>query len=108
MTTEVFKPEGREPFTVVVYSHGISSAAQERTDIKQVIPRDYLRLLAILVDAPIRGDRAFATRLRQDWDCGLQRGRTIQTRNKENTPRGTVSDSIGCVALSPTGDLDQS
>jgi len=57
MTAEVFKPEGREPFPVVVYSHGRSSTARERADIKEVIPRDYLRFWlahGFAVVAPLR------------------------------------------------------
>ena len=33
MTAEVFKPEGQEPFPVLVYSHGRSSTAQERAHL---------------------------------------------------------------------------
>ncbi len=57
MTAEVFKPEGREPFPVLVYSHGRSSTAKERADIKEVIPRDYLRFWlahGFAVVAPLR------------------------------------------------------
>ncbi len=57
MTAEVFKPEGPAPFPVVVYSHGRSSTAQERADIKEVVPRDYLRFWlsrGFAVVAPMR------------------------------------------------------
>lgn len=57
MTAEVFMPEGRAPFSVVVYSHGRSSTPQERADIKEVIPRDYLRFWlahGFAVVAPMR------------------------------------------------------
>lgn len=57
MTAEFFKPEGAGPFPVVVYSHGRSSTAKERADIKEVIPRDYLRFWltkGFAVVAPLR------------------------------------------------------
>jgi dienelactone hydrolase len=57
MTAELFKPDGQGPFPVVVYSHGRSATAQERAEIKEVIPRDYLRFWlakGFAVVAPMR------------------------------------------------------
>ncbi len=57
MTAELFKPGRAEPHPVVVYSHGRSSTPQERADIREVIPRDYLKFWldrGFAVVAPMR------------------------------------------------------
>lgn len=43
MVTEVFKPVGAGPFPVLVYAHGRDATEQERSAMKEVIPRDYLQ-----------------------------------------------------------------
>lgn len=57
MTAELFKPDGSGPFPVLIYSHGRSSTAKERADIKEVIPREYLQFWlgkGFAVVAPLR------------------------------------------------------
>lgn len=42
MEAEVFKPSGDGPFPVMVYAHGRSGTQQERSALREVIPRQYL------------------------------------------------------------------
>jgi dienelactone hydrolase len=98
MTAEIFKPQGKEPFPVVVYSHGRSSTAQERADIKEVIPRDYLRFWlshGFAVVAPMRPgygrtggqDREFPGHA---WDSKGNCTKTPNFRNVMNVASPTV------------------
>ena len=43
MVTEVFTPAGAGPFPVVVYAHGRDGTQQERSSMREVIPRAYLQ-----------------------------------------------------------------
>lgn len=43
MVTEVFTPAGSGPFPVLVYAHGRDGTQQERSAMREVIPRDYLQ-----------------------------------------------------------------
>lgn len=43
MVTEVFKPAGAGPFPILVYAHGRDGTQQERSAMREVIPRDYLQ-----------------------------------------------------------------
>ncbi len=41
--TEVFKPDGKGPFPVLIYAHGRSGTQQERSAMTEVVPRTYLQ-----------------------------------------------------------------
>ncbi len=42
MRAELFKPTGEGPFPVMVYAHGRSGTQQERSALREVVPRQYL------------------------------------------------------------------
>ena len=42
MSAEVFKPSGDGPFPVMVYAHGRSGTQQERSALREIVPRQYL------------------------------------------------------------------
>lgn len=42
LSTELFKPDGPGPFPVLIYAHGRSGTQQERSAMREVIPRQYL------------------------------------------------------------------
>lgn len=41
--TEVFKPDGKGPFPVLIYAHGRSGTQQERSAMTEVVPRAYMQ-----------------------------------------------------------------
>ena len=45
MATEVFTPSGAGPFPVLIYAHLRSGTAEERSALRDVIPREYLSYL---------------------------------------------------------------